>query len=1006
MNPLGLNFQAAKWIDGAPLGYQQFENYHFHHNYLANLTLLHRLTTRTVNLTSLKGGCVVSMYPHSSQKDTCTVMLMSNLLEPEWVTVHCYDKLLADVYCSVQNPNSPNTTEQPDNSFCSKLTVSKKCFEITWINTTMAAYCRQAKNLVALATSANLIDFQHILSVTDSKLSPIVSSHPDKFGEISLFTFSERYHQYMHSAVTKHHRLAGYEIRAVGRVSFQVKSNLFSCGEGRLVSVLWECDGTNDCSEEKPSDETSCHLNTTTELSISTGSQRAICSALHFVDLQGKCAIFHSFLTPTFKVRKSEAKKQVNQSLCTDLSLFDDLVADCGPSGQDEPALISMLTHKKRFTCSVEGEIPCRQGHTACFSVTDICVFALDQKRHLRPCRNGGHLQSCKEFECNAMFKCSLFYCIPWSLVCDNKWDCPTGGDEKNMCQNPDRCWGLFKCKGLPVLCIHVIAICDSTSDCPSGDDELVCELKNVECPQKCHCLVFAAVCSKTELILSENIPYLSLSVYSFLVQPEELFPFIQHSIVLRLVDVGISQLCDTIESGELQWLTINLNPITKLSKNCFPAQPKISNLELNENKIEVLQEFCFFHLSALQAVNLSNNAISTLPVNLFSAIKKLTFFSVSENPLVLIQENIFTNLRATFIESDNYHLCCVAPDGSRCTASKPWYISCSNLLPSFAMKLSFLVMSTVIFVANIKSITGHMILLRISKHNIYSVMAISTNVTDTLCGTYLLVIYIAHSVYEGRFAVREKLWRSDPVCFLVFGLTLSFNLITPLILFLLSLSRMMIVVYPVKSKFRKLYFCLKSILCASLFAGLCTIMLTLVVKLKFRTLPTNLCSPFVDPSSSVPVFHFITWFVSLFQTFVSVAILAMHFILVSELNKSQKYFSHSKSKIRSSVPLVFQLIIVTGSNMLCWFPTNIIYVAAMFLSNYPSSMVIWTAVAVAPINSVINPAVFLAAALRRLKELRMQKAGKVSKDQDTVHSRLSTRSYSQGEASIPQSKI
>ena len=28
------------------------------------------------------------------------------------------------------------------------------------------------------------------------------------------------------------------------------------------------------------------------------------------------------------------------------------------------------------------------------------------------------------------MFKCPGYHCIPWSYVCDGKWDCPHGYDE------------------------------------------------------------------------------------------------------------------------------------------------------------------------------------------------------------------------------------------------------------------------------------------------------------------------------------------------------------------------------------------------------------------------------------------------------------------------------------------------------------------------------------------------------------------------------------------------
>ena len=72
----------------------------------------------------------------------------------------------------------------------------------------------------------------------------------------------------------------------------------------------------------------------------------------------------------------------------------------------------------------------CLKGHSKCFNLTDICIYQLNANKYMTPCRNGCHLQSCKNFECNMKFKCTESYCIPWTYVCDGKWDCSEGDDE------------------------------------------------------------------------------------------------------------------------------------------------------------------------------------------------------------------------------------------------------------------------------------------------------------------------------------------------------------------------------------------------------------------------------------------------------------------------------------------------------------------------------------------------------------------------------------------------
>ena len=59
------------------------------------------------------------------------------------------------------------------------------------------------------------------------------------------------------------------------------------------------------------------------------------------------------------------------------------------------------------------------------------------------------------------------------------------------------------------------------------------------------------------------------------------------------------------------------------------------------------------------------------------------------------------------------------------------------------------------------------------------------------------------------------------------------------------------------------------------------------------------------------------------------------------------------------NLQVIVHLIVITGSNILCWFPANGIYVATMFLSSYPIDLIIWTSIICLPINFIINPIVF-----------------------------------------------
>ena len=124
-------------------------------------------------------------------------------------------------------------------------------------------------------------------------------------------------------------------------------------------------------------------------------------------------------------------------------SLINDLVADFGHEPLDEMELVSLLLFNNKKSCYHPSELPCIEGHSKCYNITDICTYQLNLNGHLFPCRNGNHLQNCKKFECNLMFKCTSSFCIPWSYINDGKWDCPNGEDESKF----HYCDGMYKCR-------------------------------------------------------------------------------------------------------------------------------------------------------------------------------------------------------------------------------------------------------------------------------------------------------------------------------------------------------------------------------------------------------------------------------------------------------------------------------------------------------------------------------------------------------------------------------
>ena len=184
--------------------------------------------------------------------------------------------------------------------------------------------------------------------------------------------------------------------------------------------------------------------------------------------------------------------------------------------------------HTSQWREIITGKLSCQSMHfvkITFYDISDICSYKLNKKGELLPCSKGDHLQNCKLYECNMMFKCLDFYCIPWGYICDGKWDCPYGHDESIYHQCGNRtCINMFKCK-MSSKCVHLGDVCNQHFDCPNKDDEYLCLLKDINCPSLFQCLTLAIRCYGMN-ILGNTLPiyfsYVSMTIVSCTLFSEE----------------------------------------------------------------------------------------------------------------------------------------------------------------------------------------------------------------------------------------------------------------------------------------------------------------------------------------------------------------------------------------------------------------------------------------------------------------------------------------------------
>ena len=378
---------------------------------------------------------------------------------------------------------------------------------------------------------------------------------------------------------------------------------------------------------------------------------------------------------------------------------------------------------------------------------------------------------------------------------------------------------------------------------------------------------------------------------------------------------------------------------------------------------IKSIGKNCFYNPTKLRYLNVMNNPIIQLHSHFFIKISHLMIFSIDNIDLLDIHPQAFDASKINLISTTDYHICCMAPINTVCMAFKPWFIACSDILPSFSMKLLYTTVSIMIFFLNFVSIILQIRSYKSSKS--FSLIVISINGNDILCGIYLSYVWIADLSFGDSFKAKEESWRSGILCMTAFTTALIFTVLTEILLFLLSLSRLMVVIFPLNTRFRETLFIVKLLVILTLFSVFFSILIALNFKSTNNSISTSICLPFLDPTNSHLIVKFIVWFTVVTQMATSIGILIMHCLLLSELRQSKTKIQ--KSKTDNNLPLIIQLIMITISNILCWFPTGCIYVTAMFSATYRIDLVIWATVFGLPINSILNPFIFIVTTVKKM---------------------------------------
>ena len=213
-----------------------------------------------------------------------------------------------------------------------------------------------------------------------------------------------------------------------------------------------------------------------------------------------------------------------------------------------------------------------------------------------------------------------------------------------------------------------------------------------------------------------------------------------------------------------------------------------------------------------------------------------------------------------------------------------------------------------------------------------------------------------ANANLKGSFVVDELNWRGNFACKSAANIFTFFQLSSLSMITFMAFTRLHVTIYPFKSPFKLISFTSKCLVCIFFSILVVSIGFTLfnIYVSESQLLPTALCNIFYNPLDNT-INKIPALLLSVLQLGNCLAVIGMYYLILKTTRISLK-MDTSKSKMLWHRRMMFQVILITGTNILCWVPSGIIYFSSVFIQPFPIKVLLFTSIYITPLNSIFNP--------------------------------------------------
>ena len=178
----------------------------------------------------------------------CALMLLTNLAEPEWISINCHQKIIGDILCMLPDNMIilTNISHQVDLVVFEHLChlINGKCYLLSmgFQNDTLGYQS-------PINVTSTLIDMEHLIRAINGEFPPFHSFN-------SLISYCKITSKWKFQKATGLHTAP--HVLLISGQSYIKYRNIFECGKDIFISYVFVCDGKKDCPGDVAFDEMAC----------------------------------------------------------------------------------------------------------------------------------------------------------------------------------------------------------------------------------------------------------------------------------------------------------------------------------------------------------------------------------------------------------------------------------------------------------------------------------------------------------------------------------------------------------------------------------------------------------------------------------------------------------------------------------------------------------------------------------------------------------------------------